>query len=128
MASEISTIANAGPGGNTLVCPLYSNLEASAEARVEILQQSSVTMDYDRMFALPLSDVSSGHILNAFRVSGDGDSLAVDMRNGANFEAMIKFVVDNGTQDSRQEASVSITVSSVNDVPVTITGSGDDGY
>lgn len=95
MATSISTVANAGPGSNTLVCPLYSNLEASAEARVEILQQSAVTMNYDRMFSLSLSDASSGHILNAFQVSGDGDSLAVDMRNNVDFQAMVKFVVDN---------------------------------
>jgi len=100
MATPISTVANAGPGGNTLVCPLYSNLEADAEARVEILQQSSVTMNYDRKFALSLSDASSGHILNAFEVSGDGESLAVAMRNDANFKAMVKLVVDHALDGS----------------------------
>jgi len=81
-----------------LVCPIYSTLDASANASLELLQQESVTMAYDTLYSIALDDVSSGHILNAFQLTGDGDSLAVAMRSGSapeNFMAMVKFVVDN---------------------------------
>jgi hypothetical protein len=73
-------------------------LDASANASLELLQQESVTMAYDTLYSIALDDVSSGHILNAFQLTGDGDSLAVAMRSGSapeNFMAMVKFVVDN---------------------------------
>ena len=93
---SVSTVAGA-PGSNTLVCPIYSMLDASANASLELLQQESVTMAYDTLYSISLNDVSSGHILNAFQLTGDGDSLAVGMRAGADadFKAMVKFVVDN---------------------------------
>ena len=100
MATSISTSASATPGTNRLVCPLYSNLDASANALVEILQQSAVTMNYDRKFTIALNDTSSGHILNAFVVSGDGATLAVDMRNNVNFQAMVKHVIDKSLDGS----------------------------
>ena len=95
---SVSTVAGA-PGSNVLVCPIYSTLDASANASLELLQQESVTMAYDTLYSIALNDVSSGHILNAFQLSGDGSSLAVAMRSGADadFKAMVKFVVDNAT-------------------------------
>jgi hypothetical protein len=76
-------------------------MDASANASLSFLQQESVSMAYDEKYNIQLTDVSSAAILNAFKLVGNGATLRVDMRAGAQgaFEDMIQFVVDHATHN-----------------------------
>lgn len=79
-------------GSNTFVVPIYSQIEATGEANLSVVQAEAVCMNYDLSFNITLSDVSSGMILNGFVLDQDGDNnvldgdygLSVGMRTGAN--------------------------------------------
>ena len=101
MAATVETSKGAA-GANMSVAPFYSQLEANGSASLDILTEQNVSMAYDVSYSIVLNDVSSCAILNAFKVSGSGETLAVDMRDDSEegeeadaFKAMIKFVIDN---------------------------------
>jgi len=65
------------------VVPFYSALDAQGEAALSLVQQEQVQMAYDLSFNKTLvADTNSANILNAFVLTQDGDSMAVDMRTG----------------------------------------------
>lgn len=99
MPANAETVSNLGAGSNVIVCPFYSLMDASANASISFLQQEKVVMAYDEKYEIQLTDASSAAILNAFQLVGNGATLRVDMRAGAQgaFETMMKCVVDNAT-------------------------------
>jgi len=106
MSSTVET-AQGAAGANVIVAPFYSQLEADGSATLDILTQENVSMAYDVSYSIVLNDASSCAILNAFELSGSGETLAVAMadRDGEGsdadaFKAMIKFVIDNAKDAS----------------------------
>ena len=91
------------PGSAVIVTPFYSFLDASANAQLTIIDQATVNMAYDYKYTFELTDASSATILNAFKLSGDGDDLEVNMRANDEegtqwvdeFKHTVRTVIDN---------------------------------
>ena len=94
------------PGSAAIVTPFYSFLDASANAQLKIIDQANVQMAYDYKYTIELTDASSATILNAFKLSGDGDDLEVNMRAGGSwaddFKHTVRTVIDNALADVPQ--------------------------
>jgi hypothetical protein len=104
----INTTVAGGPGATVVVTPFYSFLDASANAMLTIIDQANVQMAYDYKYTIELTDASSATILNAFKLSGNGDDLEVNMRANDeegtqwvdDFKHTVRTVIDNALAEA----------------------------
>jgi hypothetical protein len=86
------------------VVPLYSRLDASGTASVNVVQEEVVTMAYDSSYNYVCADdAESAKLLDAFQLSQDGSNLVVSMdHNGAyatNFKAVLQDVLEDASNN-----------------------------
>ena len=70
-------------GGSTFVAPFYTDLASSITSVVNIVQQETVSIAYDDLYKITLTDAAGAAILGAFKLSGNGNTYDVSGRSVA---------------------------------------------
>jgi len=86
----------------TIVARPVAALDASGQASLVTLEQVTVSVSYDDLYRVTLSDADAIKLLNSFTLDGSGTSFACTLDNSADFQEVL-------TSAMRDAAAVSFT-------------------
>lgn len=100
-------MSNAVTSGSQFIVPLYSTLDASGSATMNVVQLESVSMPYDEKYSLTVSEAQSANLLNGFQVThADGVVLGCTAARGAAaWKAVLQKVIEDAHDDSGNSLS-----------------------
>jgi hypothetical protein len=101
---------NTGSAGCTIVARPVAALDASGEASLVTLEQVTVSVSYDDLYSVTLSDADAIKLLNSFTLDGSGTSFACTLDNSADFQEVLTRAMSDAAGVSYTNTNASIDV------------------
>jgi len=101
---------NTGSAGCTIVARPVAALDASGEASLVTLEQVTVSVSYDDLYRVTLSDADAIKLLNSFTLDGSGTSFACTLDNSADFQEVLTSAMRDAAGVSYTSTNASIDV------------------
>lgn len=101
---------NTGSAGCTIVARPVAALDASGQASLVTLEQVTVSVSYEDLYRVTLSDADAIKLLNSFTLDGSGTSFACTLANSTDFQEVLTRAMRNASGVSYTNTNASLDV------------------
>lgn len=101
---------NTGSAGCTIVARPVAALDASGQASLVTLEQVTVSVSYEDLYRVTLSDADAIKLLNSFTLDGSGTSFACILDNSADFQEVLTRAMSTASGVSFTNSNASLDV------------------